>query len=90
MQDNRLEERKKNFQQGKHIDNLVDTNILEARENYKLSLRKQKVDDYFMAKRIADLKNRNSQKSVLEINPDMLLLPPEIRNPQISDSVTYP
>jgi hypothetical protein len=67
--------------------NTVGTDMVEARQDFKLSLRKQKMDDYFMTKRLAEMKLRNSLKSNMEINPDMLVLSAEIRNVQINDTV---
>ena len=69
--------------------NPVDTDIVGARQDFKLSLRKQKMDDYFMTKRLAELKLRNAARSHMEVNPDMLVLPEEIRNAQFNDIVNF-
>jgi hypothetical protein len=54
MYDSRLEERKLNFQKSTRnliIALAISSNILEERENYRLTLRKEKVQDIIAAKR---------------------------------------
>ena len=54
-------------------------NIVEARQNYKLSLRKEKIDE-FILKRREKMLEKGEEKSLLEINPENLNLSSEILN----------
>jgi hypothetical protein len=80
MRDEKFEERKKKFQNGliNFYNLLVNFDCLEARENHKLSLRKEKVEDYFMKKRLDALQSRkNKEFAKNEINPEELNIPKE-------------
>jgi hypothetical protein len=55
------------------------TNILETRQGYKLSLRKERIDDFIMKKREKALE-KSEDKSKYEINPDYLILPKDVLN----------
>ncbi len=88
MHDTKLEERKLNFLKGNISIILVDVNILERHENHKLSLRKQKVEDYIMSKRLTEWKNRQQNaKNPNEIIIEDLILSDEYKNINFNDMV---
>jgi len=59
---------------------------VDAREDFRLSLRKQKIDQFIFNKKERILERKNG-KSSLEINPEKLNLPAEIINYEINDNV---
>jgi hypothetical protein len=67
----------------------VEKDLVGERVEFKLGLRKQKIEDYFMAKRFAEMKLRNSTYNSLEVNPDILMLSNEIRNKEFVDMVNF-
>jgi hypothetical protein len=65
----------------------VDTDLVKTREQWKLTLRKEKLNDYFKVKRNETLKNRQNGSHPLEVEPEMLLLPDQILNKEFRDIV---
>ena len=63
------------------------TNILETRQGYKLSLRKERIDDFIMKKREKALE-KNDDRSKFEINLDNLILPTDVLNKTFNSFVT--
>jgi hypothetical protein len=55
------------------------TNILDARQDYKLSLRKRNIDEFILRRRERTIE-KNEEKSKLEIDQESLILPSEIIN----------
>ena len=70
MQDLKMEIRKNNFQNGKFVLTAVKIDILENRQQFRLSLRKEKLEDLFMSKRQQFLNSYSN----LEIDPEKLTL----------------
>jgi hypothetical protein len=72
MNDHILEKRKENFRKRKflYLSTVDCVNILEARENRNLTLRKEQIDNFFLTKRLKSLNSRS--KVLLEIIPDVL------------------
>lgn len=62
-------------------------NIVDAREDFRLSLRKQKIDQFIFNKKERILEKKKKEKSNLEINYETLNLPAEIINYEINDIV---
>ncbi len=60
---------------------------MDAREDFRLSLRKQKIDQFIFNNKERILEKKGNDKSNLEINPEKLNLPAEIINYEINDIV---
>ena len=85
MYDSILEQRKLKYMNSNLIFNKASLiNILEARENYNLSLRKNEIEKFLYSKR-GIYKNLNS--SVHEINQDKLNIPLAIKNKKFVEYV---
>ena len=70
MEDRKLLDRRDRFQNSNLFFKKAQINILETRENFKLSLRKEKLDNLFLSKRSKFL-----SESDIEIDQEKLNLP---------------
>jgi hypothetical protein len=74
-----LKRERKDFRKVNKILNLVSKDIISARQDHKLRLRKSHIDNYIMQKREKLMsKYEETNKSKLEINTENLKLPTEI------------
>lgn len=90
MNDAKLEERKESFQRSiiQLYLFLVNTDIVSARQNHKLSLRKEKIDE-FIQKRREKLSESRGEISRYEIIQDSLILQSDVLNRNFPHIVYY-
>jgi hypothetical protein len=87
MEDYKLLKRKDNYRKCNKISNFLGKfTIMESRERYNLTLRKQTIEDFIFKKRIKYNQDTESTSN-LEINPNDLNIDSSYKNYLIKDLV---